>query len=81
MNDTKTPNTNAPRKIHPQDLQALLGLLVLVLFISMFASSIEACNQTCHDLRDWNDVIEPYKSTVIVAVSTTLGYFFGKKHE
>ncbi len=68
-------------KFHRGDVQTGLSTIIVVLFAFVFAESIHACNLQCHDLRDWNEVIEPYKSVVIVAIGSIIGYYFGKKND
>jgi hypothetical protein len=69
-----------PPRFNMSDVRVLLGFAIIAVYLIVFGTRVVECQNVCKDARDWNEVFEPFQSSVLTALGAVFGYFFARSH-
>lgn len=67
-------------KFHIADVRTVFAFCVLLIFVATWGVKIFECLRVCNDMRDWDQVLEPLLTVVVLAVGSVIAYFFTREH-
>jgi hypothetical protein len=65
-------------RFHLSDVQAVLGFIVVFVFLILLGVKVFECMRVCADQRDWDQALDPLVAAGLTAVGSVIGYFFGR---